>query len=537
MDLQTQAVLENILDQLRGAWRFRWVALGIAWVICVLAWIGIFLIPDTYQASARVFVDTRTTLSEVTRGLSVESNVDTQIQRVREAVLGAPQLERVAQEVGLLNKARTAQERELTLQKFHDQLSLTGGMTNQTAGVFVISYKNTDRVAALEVVKRLLNSFVEGTLGGKREGSEQAQKFLVDQISDYEARLGASEERLAKFKKENVGLMPGAQGDYFARLQKETDALQQSQTNLNVAVQRRDELQRQLHGEQPLLPAPLDATKTAAAPAALGGDTATRIRETQERLDELLLRFTDKHPDVIALRATLVELKKRQQEEVDAARKGDAVAAASTGLSANPVYQSIQLQSNQTDVEIAALRADVADHQKRIADLKTLVNTAPEVEAELARLNRDYDVTRAQYHSLLERLQRARLSEDADSTGNVRFEVIDPPSTGAGPIGPKRGVLIVVALVLSMGAGMAVAFLLHLLRPVFISARQLHNVTGLPVLGVVSATWLESYRAATKRRTFGYAVCAAMLVATAGVVFAMNGRISQAIHGQLHEYR
>src|SRR5262249_36064163 len=152
--------------------------------------------------------------------------------------------------------------------------------------------------------------------------------------------------------------------------------------------------------------------------------------------DELLLRFTDKHPDVVALRATLVELKQREQDEIAAARHGDQGAAARTGLSANPVYQNIQLQSNQADVDIAALRGDVAEHEHRIAELKNLMNTAPEVEAELSKLNRDYDVTRAQYQALLDRLQRARLSEDADATGIVRFEVVDPPAAGALPIGP-----------------------------------------------------------------------------------------------------
>jgi polysaccharide chain length determinant protein (PEP-CTERM system associated) len=539
VDRQTQLLIENLLDHARGAWRFRWIGLAVAWAVCVLAWVGIFLIPDIYQASARVFVDTRTTLSEVTRGLSVESNMESQIQQVREAILGTAHIEKVAENVGLMRNAQTPQQRQAILQKLRDQLSLTGGMTNQTAGVFVISYKNNDRATALDVVQRLLNSFVQGTIGGKREGTEQAQKFLIEQIKDYEARLANAEDRLAKFKKENVGLMPGAQGDYFARVQKETDALSTSQTNLSIAMRKRDELQRQLRGEQPLLPTP-DTVRAAAsaAPTGLGGDIASRIRDTQARLDDLLLRFTDKHPDVIALRATLEELKQRQQDEITAARHGDQGAAARTGLSANPVYQSIQLQSNQADVDIAALRADVADHEHRIAELKGLMGSAPEVEAELSKLNRDYDVTRAQYQALLDRLQRARLSEDADATGIVRFEVVDPPAAGVLPIGPPRGLMIVAALIVSLGLGAALTVLLHLLNPVFVSARQLHQVTGLPVVGIVSATYLnDNYRAGVRRRAMGYAATAAALVMTTGVVLALHGPISTAIQSHLHEHR
>ncbi len=149
----------------------------------------------------------------------------------------------------------------------------------------------------------------------------------------------------------------------------------------------------------------------AGATAMGGNDTASRIRETQSRLDELLLRFTERHPDVLALRQTLEDLKTRRQSEIDAMRRGDPGAARRLGLAANPVFQSIQLQFNQNEVDIAALRAELADRQRKIVDLRRLLNTAPEIEAELARLNRDYDVTRAQYQGLVERLERTRISK------------------------------------------------------------------------------------------------------------------------------
>ena len=537
--MDPRAILEEVFDHLRGAWRFRWIALAIAWVLSAVAWAGICLIPDHYLAAAKVLVDTRTTLREVTRGISVESNIEAQIQQVREAILGAPQMEQIAAAEGLLKDAHTPAERQAALKKFRERLTLSGSLSNSSAGLFEVSYKHRDRQTALNVVKRLLNTFVDATVGGKREGSQQAEKFLIDQIAEYETRLNASEERLAKFKKDNVGLMPGAQGDYFARLQGQTDELQKAQTTLNIALQRRDALQRQLHGEQPLLAIPsTDPSKSSGAPAALGGDTASRIRETQQRLDELLLRFTDKHPDVVALRSTLAELQQRQRTEIAAAQGGDAAAAALTGLSANPVYQNIQLQSNQTDVDIAALRADVADREKKVAAIKGLVNTAPEVEAELSKLNRDYDVTRAEYHSLLERLDRIRLGEDADSTGIVRFEVIEPPSASTVPVEPNRPLLIAAAFIGSIAVGIAVAALLHLLNPVFNSARQLRAGTGLPVLGIVAMTGLDQYRANMRRRAFGYSAVAVALVVATGAMLALNGRISQVVQqGMQHESR
>src|SRR5579883_1863101 len=90
------AALDFILEQIRGVWRFRWTAMLVAWVICVVGWVIVLLIPDTYSAWARVYVDTRTRLSQVTAGIAVESNIAARIEAVRSALLGGPQLERVA---------------------------------------------------------------------------------------------------------------------------------------------------------------------------------------------------------------------------------------------------------------------------------------------------------------------------------------------------------------------------------------------------------------------------------------------------------
>jgi uncharacterized protein involved in exopolysaccharide biosynthesis len=129
-------------------------------------------------------------------------------------------------------------------------------------------------------VDTLLNTFVSETLGGKREGSENAQKFLEAQIKDYEQRLSAAEDKLAAFKKQNVGLMPSEQGGYFAQLQKETDAEKQAEIDLSVAMSRREELVKQLHGDEAISAA--GGTPTIVdGNAVMGGDTLSRIQETQ----------------------------------------------------------------------------------------------------------------------------------------------------------------------------------------------------------------------------------------------------------------
>jgi len=72
------AALEFTLELIRGVWRFRWTAMLVAWIVCLVGWLVVLAMPDTYSAWARVYVDTRTRLSQVTQGIGVESNIASQ---------------------------------------------------------------------------------------------------------------------------------------------------------------------------------------------------------------------------------------------------------------------------------------------------------------------------------------------------------------------------------------------------------------------------------------------------------------------------
>ena len=495
--------------------------------MCLVGWLVVLVMPDTYAAWARVYVDTSTRLGEVTKGIGVESNMASEAKAVRQALLGGPQLEKVAR-LAFPAYARANAERQAAIvQDLRERLQVeTSGERNQPADLYMITYTDRDRRTAHRVVDELLHLFLSAAIGGTQQGSEQAQGFLTQQIGEYDKRLQAAEGRLADFKRQNAGLVPGATGDYFTRLRAQTDELDKERAALTVAGQKRDELLRQLSSEQPLLAgAPMNTPSGAA-----GADTASAIRETQARLDELLLRFTDKYPDVIAARRTLEDLKKRQQTEIDAVRRGDPAAIAASGLTASPLYQGIKLQLSQADVELAAARRRVADRERKIAELRKMINTAPEVEADYARLNRDYDVTRTEYQALVDRLNRTKLSDKADVTGVVRFEVVDPPTESLKPVSPNRVRLILVVLFGGLLAGGGVAYLLHQLRPVFASPRQLGELTQLPVLGVVSMTWLERHKAEERHAIWVYCAAALVLVVVGLVTLLTQSAASQFFH-------
>jgi polysaccharide chain length determinant protein (PEP-CTERM system associated) len=321
--------------------------------------------------------------------------------------------------------------------------------------------------------------------------------------------------------------MPNEQGGFFGELQTEVSAEKKAETALAIAVSRRQVLSSQLHG---------DAAVSAAGSAApvsgqsegVGSDTVSRIQEAQAKLDDLLLKYTDKHPDVLAARATLEELKTRRAAELDSLRHGDATAVATSGAGASPVYQSIELELNKQDVEIGALRRELAQHQATVAEMREHLNSGPAIEAEYQQLNRDYDVNKAEYAALLENYQKALMGEKADNAGSVRFEVVLPPTSLPWPVWPRRALFLALIWIVAILGGTAVAFALHSYRPVVASEVRLQGLTDFPVLGSVSTAFPSLHDRARRRAswrfgtaTFGF--FAALIVAL--VINAAGARI------------
>ena len=489
--------LDPLLDEVRGAWRFRWLALLAAVLVAVIGWLLIFALPDRYEAQAEVLVDTRTALKPVLQGLATNQDVNVQLNYVRQALLAGPQLSALAQQVGLMPASGLGPaDKEALLDSLGKRIELSVDRTpdqaadstpNAGSTTYTITYKDVDRARALKLVQLLMNSLINQTLGGSRQGSEHAQQFLKAQIADYEKRLQAAEDRLAAFKSQHLGVLPSQQGGYFDQLQRENQAIEDVKTKLLVAESQRRELQNELHGD-----AAVSATSTGVVGpngVMVGGDTLSQIEQVQARLNQLLLKYTDKYPDVIAARQQLAALKSRRAEEISALRRGDANAAALSGASANPIYQSIQLELNKVNVGIADLRTELTEHQQKAQELQQLLNKTPQLEAQYAQLSRDYDINKKQYSALLASYDKARLGEQAGNAGAVRFEVVQPPAVSYMPVSPQRTKLLAIVLILALGAGGALAYALNQLRPVVGSPVALRQLTGIPVVAVVGCAF------------------------------------------------
>ena len=494
--------LIKLLTYARGMWRYRWYGLLFTWVISIIGWGVIYAIPDRYQATTRVQIEQQSALGPLLKGLAVDTNMMAKVNLMTRIIMSRQNLEKVIENTDLKKYADSYEKKRALITKLQKNIVISKpGRGRNSEAIFTFAYSHTQPHIARQVIEHLLKTLIDGAVLDSFTDKKTAQKFLVEQIEQQEIRLTVAEEKLANFKQQNVGLMPSDGLGYYSRLQIAYDTRDKLKSDLRIVKNKYDLLNKQLKGE---------------APAFVGdSDIDKQIRKQTIELEELLLKYTAQHPDVIAKRQIIEQLsrKKESGSEQPATETEKGEGSKKSALSLNPVYQDTKIALSAAAVELQTIQSKLNEQNLKIKKYEALVDTIPEVEAKLARLNRDYQVIKQQYESLLSRLESAKLSASADKGGdNVKFKVIDPPYVPIEPASPKRALLMLAALGAGIVGGIGLMFLLYMLRPVFITTAELNEHLGLPVLGAVKIRWSNAQREKLKFELTKFLVVAGCLI-------------------------
>jgi polysaccharide chain length determinant protein (PEP-CTERM system associated) len=477
-----------LLNFLKAIGKYRWHAVAITWTIALIGWIVVLRLPNQYEASARVYVDTQSILKPLMSGMTTLPNLEQQVMFMRRTLISRPNVERLMRMVDLDVKAKDAKEHEKMVDSLMSQIKIDG---TERDDIYTITYTSSNPKLGKDIVQSLLTIFVEGSFSGKKQDSEKAVQFIDDQIKSYENKLATAENSLKEFKLKNMGLLPReGGGDFGGQLAQANEQLSQARLELAEAEQARNAIRRQISGE------PAKPGETVVDTPMTDPDLESRIVTVQKNLDGLRLQYTEQHPDIIAnkrlleqLLAQKADLAKHKKRSVD------------PGAGYSPMLQQLNVSLSQAEAQVASMRIRVQEYSARVARLRAQSATVPEIEAQLAQLNRDYQVNRENYQKLVERRESARLSGDLSSaTDMLTFRVIDPPTVPAQPSGPNRLRLFSMVFIGALGAGIAVAFLMSQVRPTFLSQSTLREVTGLPVLGAIGMNWTGEQTVRRKRR-------------------------------------
>jgi len=273
-------------------------------------------------------------------------------------------------------------------------------------------------------------------------------------------------------------------------LQKMKEQLLDANTVLQQSISRRDVLGEQVAEIQ-------ESDEDWGLPTStqeVSADNA-RIESLKDKRTELLLKYTERHPEIIEI-DKLIEILRKQDEQAKSGKVEMPVETDATGPEVigavkmgNPYVQALKMGFDNAQAEVASNETLVDSIRNRIASLEEGLNDRLSIETEMKNLNRDYDTISGKYSELLERREQAHITERVDDeTSRLKFKIADPPSKPNNPSFPNRKLFYSVALLFGVVIGFGVAFLVYFIRPVFMSARQVRVVTGLPSLGSVSLT-------------------------------------------------
>lgn len=503
-------MLDSIFPYIRALIRDKWLVLWVAWAVCILGWSAVLLWPDKYESSAKIHVDTQTILEPLLKDMAIQPNIRARVQLMSKVLLSRPKLERVIRMVDLDIDVETEDDLEELIKKLRKSIKIKGTVENN---LYTLTARYSTPEESKMIVQSLLSIFVEEIQGKAREESDHAGRFLDTQIQAYEQRLVEAEKKLEAFKRKNIGVLPEEGISYYQDYQKTKTLLENSRLKLQEALNKRDALRRQMEGDEPTY---LGLGEKKSTTNVTEGNFASRIKQLQEKKDNLLIKYTDEHPKVKAVSRMLEELQAKQAEKSASFKPLDAPLLLGDKLSPlqkSTFFQQLTVALGQAEAEAAAMQARVAEYSQRLALLKKQMNSALDVETQLQGLNRDYLIIKKRYSDLLARRETARLSERVEQTKVVKFRIVEPPSLPLKPVSPNRPLLATLVLIAGLLAGIGVTILRSMMYPTFSSVKQLASTLGRPVLGSIrSMTVFEREKKNLLSRSAFAAACCALLI-------------------------
>jgi succinoglycan biosynthesis transport protein ExoP len=472
---------DEILLVLHGIWQRRWIALAVAWGVAMLGWLGVSLIPNSYESKARVYVSTQSLLEDKIGITQVQSQQ--QLDQLRQTLASAQNLEKVVRGTDLSQTVSGPNDVAARITALRENIKVVAQLDPSMIEISAASSDSSlsdgmNARIAPQVVQKLIDIFQEENLSGDRTETRQSLAFLDAQIAGRGKQLASAEQRRVEFAQRYVGMLPGV-GSISQRMDAARTEINNIDSQLVQAQSALSAMNAQLAGT----PATIAGMGAGGAPSALA--------QAQSELAGMRARgWTANHPDVIAM-----------QRQVDALRRSGGGGGGGGGSTPNPAYGSLRAMQAERSATVAALQSRKNQIQGDLSAMSARQTEEPGIAAEQEKLDRDYEVLKTQYDKLLADREEIRLRGDVKTeTGAVQFRVIQPPSVPTAPAAPNRPLLLLAVLLLAVGIGVGTAFAMGQLRGTFPTAARLEKAAGLPVIGAITQSRTAAQQLVAKQR-------------------------------------
>lgn len=532
------------LSLLRAVWKRKLA-------VCLIAVLGgavtagvAYKWPPTYKSETVILVESQR-IPQTFVEATVNDDLKERLSNLSAQILAYSRLLEIVKKFDLYHKDRQTHAEEEIIEKMRGDIDiqLVKGWSPERPGSFRISYEGRNPAVVALVANELGNLFIEENLRAREMQATGTSQFLDNQLADAKRRLEEQEAKLSQYKLEHQGELPEQENSLIASLNRLQTQLQGVQDGLNRAQQNKVLLENSLQSGQETAAVMARFAQTtgvsAASASSLGSDPRS-IKSLEAQLAELRTRYTEDYPEVQSVKASLAEAKKRASE-LDAGAQSSKDQQAATGASTDAVanldkvetddpslaatmahererLDDLKAQKTIASKQITTLNAERQQILAKIASIQAHVDRLPVREQQLASITRDYEITKANYKSLLDKKLAAGMAADMEKRQkSERFTMIEPARVPEIPSKPNRPLIA--------GIGALVSLLLAIAFPLG-KAVQENVVLGeweLPkdilVLGRVPVIAAPEIREASPRRLmrsafakFGLAFVIAMVV-------------------------
>lgn len=309
---------------------------------------------------------------------------------------------------------------------------------------FLIGYEANDPQLAANVVRRLAEGLVEESSRLRRERASASKDFLEEQKQRADDDLKTAERRLADFVRQHP--------EYA------TDAASQRRAGASAAAAAgasggdamRNALERQAARLRDRLEGP--TTPVSAGPSPAEQQLDSQIAAMQRDVDDKKQRYTDQHPDLVAAKKKLADLK---AERAELARQN----ATPPAELSEAEKTNIKNQLNRINGLLGKPKVGGAGPTTGAGTATPTNNEAEgivKVETEWARVQRDQAEARERSKQLEDRLFKATIALNVEELGGAtQLTIVDPAYVPVAPLKNSKGKVLSI--------GLAVAFALALL--------------------------------------------------------------------------
>lgn len=490
------------LSIIRTLWKRKLSIVVVSALLCTASTMVVRKLPSVYNAEVLVLIDSQK-IPEKFVSSTVTTGVDDRLAAISQEIMSTTRLLKIIQDLGLYKDERVSKTQEQIVEQMRSDITVTVQKDKWATGrpvAFKVGYQGRNPILVAEVANRLANLYIEENRQTLELEASGTSTFIDNQLADAKRQLAEQEAKVAQFKRDHNGSLPEQESSLLSAIGNLRVQLQGVQDSLNRSQQNKLMLEAELATDQSsdknLERALQLRLSGAAVPSGDFGDSEDRtLPMLQHRLEELESEYTPDYPDIIALKAQIVQMQKDvAQQQLPSPSAGQSKEPLRSRHAAMPVSRDV-LQARgkvaMLKAQLAAVQHDIdfdkTERQRllqQIGQSEAKVDQLPIVEQEMAGLTRDYETYKANYKSLLEKQIAAQMASDMElRQKSEHFKIIDPARVPEKPFKPKKMVWFGVGSILSVGIGLLAGFGLELRNAVLLGEWELPQ--NVAILGRV----------------------------------------------------